>query len=110
MASVAEERTRAATPEVDPALLKSLEWRLIGPFRGGRVVAVAGDPAHDPRPARLPPPRASAILPAGAARRLPAPPLHISFLPLAATPARNGGRGPGANPEEGGYTPCAATR
>jgi photosystem II stability/assembly factor-like uncharacterized protein len=30
---------------VDPALLKSLEWRLIGPFRGGRVVAVAGDPS-----------------------------------------------------------------
>ena len=25
-------------------LLDSLEWRCIGPFRGGRVVAVAGDP------------------------------------------------------------------
>ena len=24
----------------------ALEWRLIGPHRGGRVVAVAGDPAH----------------------------------------------------------------
>ena len=32
---------------VDPALLKSLEWRLIGPFRGGRVVAVAGDPSDE---------------------------------------------------------------
>ena len=31
---------------VDPGLLNSLEWRLIGPFRGGRVVAVAGDPQH----------------------------------------------------------------
>ena len=31
---------------IDPALLNSLEWRLIGPFRGGRVVAVAGDPVH----------------------------------------------------------------
>jgi len=31
---------------VDPALLQSLEWRCIGPFRGGRVVAVAGDPTH----------------------------------------------------------------
>src|SRR5579885_975812 len=31
---------------VNPALLRSLEWRLIGPYRGGRVVAVAGDPAH----------------------------------------------------------------
>src|SRR5213080_1706360 len=31
---------------IDPTLLHSLEWRLIGPFRGGRVVAVAGDPVH----------------------------------------------------------------
>ncbi|HEU5422974.1 MAG TPA: glycosyl hydrolase [Nitrolancea sp.] len=31
--------------QIDPALLKALKWRLIGPFRGGRVVAVAGDPA-----------------------------------------------------------------
>ena len=27
--------------------LHALEWRLIGPFRGGRVVAVAGDPGRD---------------------------------------------------------------
>src|SRR5216683_1772641 len=33
-------------PEIDPTLLNSLEWRLLGPFRGGRVVAVAGDPAN----------------------------------------------------------------
>ena len=33
-------------PVIDPSFLHSLEWRLIGPFRGGRVVAVAGDPAH----------------------------------------------------------------
>jgi photosystem II stability/assembly factor-like uncharacterized protein len=32
---------------VNPALFNSMEWRLIGPHRGGRVVAVAGDP-HDP--------------------------------------------------------------
>src|SRR5712692_1258611 len=31
---------------IDPSLLQSLEWRCIGPYRGGRVVAVAGDPAH----------------------------------------------------------------
>src|SRR4051794_27233230 len=31
---------------MDPAMLQSLNWRLIGPFRGGRVVAVAGDPIH----------------------------------------------------------------
>jgi photosystem II stability/assembly factor-like uncharacterized protein len=29
---------------VDAALLQSLAWRSIGPHRGGRVVAVAGDP------------------------------------------------------------------
>src|SRR6476469_2752174 len=27
-------------------VLKGANWRLIGPFRGGRVVAVAGDPIH----------------------------------------------------------------
>src|SRR5436305_13333439 len=34
---------------VDPSLLQDLRWRLIGPFRGGRVLAVAGvpgEPAH----------------------------------------------------------------
>ena len=30
-------------PYVIPALLNSLEWRSIGPYRGGRVVAVAAD-------------------------------------------------------------------
>src|SRR5947199_1166693 len=34
------------TLAIDPALFSSLEWRSIGPYRGGRVVAVAGDPAH----------------------------------------------------------------
>ncbi len=29
-----------------PALWSSLEWRSIGPYRGGRVVAVAADPQH----------------------------------------------------------------
>src|SRR2546428_9078423 len=28
------------------ALLRTLSWRSIGPFRGGRVVAVAGDPVN----------------------------------------------------------------
>nr|PZN68433.1 MAG: glycosyl hydrolase [Sphaerobacter thermophilus] len=32
------------TGPLDPALLQALEWRLVGPYRGGRVVAVAGDP------------------------------------------------------------------
>ena len=34
---------------VDPALLGGLQWRLIGPFRGGRVLAVSGvrgEPQH----------------------------------------------------------------
>ena len=31
-------------PTTDPALLNGLKWRCIGPPRGGRVVAVAGDP------------------------------------------------------------------
>jgi photosystem II stability/assembly factor-like uncharacterized protein len=29
---------------VEPGLLQSLQWRLVGPFRGGRVAAVAGHP------------------------------------------------------------------
>lgn len=29
---------------IDSSLLNGLEWRSIGPYRGGRVVAVAGDP------------------------------------------------------------------
>ena len=33
---------------VDQTLLTTLEWRCIGPYRGGRVVAVAGDPLDDP--------------------------------------------------------------
>ena len=33
---------------VDSTLLTTLEWRCIGPYRGGRVVAVAGDPSEDP--------------------------------------------------------------
>src|SRR5437868_2806024 len=31
---------------VRDAILDSLNWRLIGPHRGGRVVAVAGDPIN----------------------------------------------------------------
>ncbi|HEY8883987.1 MAG TPA: glycosyl hydrolase, partial [Chloroflexota bacterium] len=31
---------------MDAALLRSLEWRLIGPHRAGRVVAVAGHPTE----------------------------------------------------------------
>src|SRR5262249_60368355 len=33
---------RAPRPPVDPALYQALEWRNVGPFRGGPVVAVVG--------------------------------------------------------------------
>ncbi len=36
----------AAAPSVDPALFSGLHWRLIGPFRGGRVLAVTGVPGE----------------------------------------------------------------
>jgi photosystem II stability/assembly factor-like uncharacterized protein len=31
---------------IDPRLLASMQWRLVGPHRGGRVVAVAGHPTE----------------------------------------------------------------
>ncbi len=34
---------------VDAGLFKGLEWRSVGPYRGGRVVAVAGDPVDRQR-------------------------------------------------------------
>jgi len=33
-----------AGADVDPALFQDLHWRSIGPFRGGRVLTVAGVP------------------------------------------------------------------
>jgi photosystem II stability/assembly factor-like uncharacterized protein len=40
------EASEAVHALVEPALYEAMEWRLIGPHRGGRVVAVAGDPAN----------------------------------------------------------------
>src|SRR6185312_4515528 len=34
----------ASHAQVDPALVGGMQWRQIGPFRGGRVLAVAGVP------------------------------------------------------------------
>src|SRR6266851_3547961 len=34
----------AAAADIDPALIDGMKWRQIGPFRGGRVVAVTGVP------------------------------------------------------------------
>src|SRR5713101_1483996 len=41
-----EHKELTADSDAIPALLASLEWRSIGPYRGGRVVAVAGDPSN----------------------------------------------------------------
>jgi len=38
----ADSATNSATPEIDPKLYGGMKWRLIGPFRGGRVLAVTG--------------------------------------------------------------------
>src|ERR1700755_2635633 len=35
-----------ARAQVDPSLFQDLHWRLIGPFRGGRVLAVSGVPGE----------------------------------------------------------------
>src|SRR5262244_2181260 len=35
-----------ARAAVDPSLFQDLRWRLIGPFRGGRVLAVSGVPGE----------------------------------------------------------------
>jgi photosystem II stability/assembly factor-like uncharacterized protein len=34
----------AEYPRTDPSFLAALQWRLVGPFRGGRAPAVVGDP------------------------------------------------------------------
>jgi photosystem II stability/assembly factor-like uncharacterized protein len=36
----------AVFADIDPALFQDLHWRLIGPFRGGRVLAVSGVPGE----------------------------------------------------------------
>lgn len=38
-----------ASAQVDPAGFQGLRWRMIGPFRGGRVLAVTGVPGHPER-------------------------------------------------------------
>jgi photosystem II stability/assembly factor-like uncharacterized protein len=38
--------TSPAAHAVDPGLFESLHWRLLGPFRGGRVLAVSGVPGE----------------------------------------------------------------
>ncbi|HSR50425.1 MAG TPA: glycosyl hydrolase [Acidobacteriota bacterium] len=43
-APLAENSDEAAEPRFDPKLFSALEYRLIGPYRGGRVTAVEGVP------------------------------------------------------------------
>ncbi len=33
-------------PQIDPKIYGGMKWRLIGPFRGGRVLAVTGVPSQ----------------------------------------------------------------
>jgi photosystem II stability/assembly factor-like uncharacterized protein len=45
-AANAAERSAASDQRVDAALYGGLRWRMIGPFRGGRVAAVSGVPGR----------------------------------------------------------------
>src|SRR5579859_5345772 len=45
-ARFAGEHPMSAQPTPTASLVAPQAWRCIGPFRGGRVVAVAGDPVH----------------------------------------------------------------
>jgi hypothetical protein len=42
---VPDANVNTGDPLRDPILLRALEWRLIGPHRGGRVTAVVGHPS-----------------------------------------------------------------
>ncbi len=44
-ASAAYSPTLYTDPSATSSRFKAMRWRLVGPFRGGRAVAVAGDPA-----------------------------------------------------------------
>ena len=38
--------TIVGSQQVDPKTYSGMKWRLIGPFRGGRVIAVTGVPSQ----------------------------------------------------------------
>lgn len=42
LAGVAANAQQSSPPPVDPKTYSAMRWRLIGPFRGGRVIAVTG--------------------------------------------------------------------
>src|SRR5256885_15441113 len=92
IAAVAPERKSKAAPPapasdaVDRNLLRGLEWRNIGPHRGGRVVAGAGGP-RPPHGYYFGGPGGGAweTTPRGL------PPAHVSHGPPAARPRGGGG-------------------
>jgi len=45
-AAATAQPTPTAAAAVDPSLFSDLHWRLIGPFRGGRAIAVSGVPGN----------------------------------------------------------------
>ncbi len=45
-AAARQEPEAEDAPPVDPSLFQAMKWRSIGPFRGGRVTAVAGVPGQ----------------------------------------------------------------
>ncbi len=44
--SAPAQRERSRSVSIDPSLYKAMEWRSIGPYRGGRVTAVSGIPSQ----------------------------------------------------------------
>ena len=42
----AQRRNKAAAPAIAPELVKGIEYRELGPFRGGRSAAVTGVPGQ----------------------------------------------------------------
>src|SRR5205809_1035325 len=46
LAAIALPRARAQQTSTDPSLYSGLHWRMLGPFRGGRVDAVSGVPGR----------------------------------------------------------------
>jgi len=45
-AAAAAAMTLPATAQVNPEMYSGMQWRLIGPFRAGRTVAVSGVPGQ----------------------------------------------------------------
>ena len=66
------------TKQAGDSITEGFKWRCIGPPRGGRVVAVAGDPT----PQRRRPAAWTWRTCVGAGQRLLGPDLHLHFFSL----------------------------